>query len=361
MDAAKKRKKKIVIASLAAAAIAVVAGVAGAIVLLGGGVGSETRPVKISDALLVAWKPKPPESFYSPLSGLPLTDDAYLRRPLVVKVENEPPARPQTGLDRADIVYEVLMEGYDVTRFAAIYQSRQAPIVGPIRSARPADALIVPEYNGLFAHCGGTWLVLGMIKRAGIADLDQYFNEEAYWRVGFRSAPHNLYTSTSLLWQLAKRKKEYKPIRLPSFGFKDEETRPAGAISTIKIPFGDQTNVMWRYERRANAYLRFMQGEEHTDKVTGRQLKARNLILLYTKMTETNIVEDVFGSRSLKFDLIGSGKVTIFRDGQKIDGTWAASKSAPPVFSDSAGQPVLLNRGNSWIEVIPTGMKIVAR
>jgi len=357
-DEQKNKKKRTAIIIGAVVALALIIGLVLAFVLMSAGaVGTTTQPVKIRDALVVSWRPKAPESFFAPLSGVVLAPEAYLRRPLVVKVENEPPARPQSGLDRADVIYEVPMEGFDVTRYIAIYQSRSAATIGPIRSARFADVEVVPQYKGIFAHCGGVWAVLQAVKKAGIADLDQYFNDPAYWRVGFRSAPHNLYTSTALLWSLARRKGMYKPTRLPSFGFKDEERRAARPVATVKIPYGDVTDVRWEYSRKKNAYLRFQEGSAHTDNVTGAQLVARNLILLHAKETVTDVVEDVAGSKSLKFNLVGSGRATIFVDGKRINGKWRAGRGAPPVFSDAAGRRALLNRGNVWIEIVPPRIK----
>lgn len=355
-----KQKKTAVIAGALALLAAVIA-VLAFVLIKARASGLPTESGRIADVLTPAWKPVPPESFYGPLSGVVLAEDAHLRRPLAVKVENEPPARPQSGLDRADVIYEVPMEGNDVTRYVAIYQSRSAATVGPVRSARLADVVIVPQYKGLFAHCGGVWKVLQLVKRARITDLDEYYDSEAYWRASFRRAPHNLYTSTSLLWDLARRKKAYKPTRLPSFGFKDEEPRAARPVSTIQIPFGDYTHVRWEYARKSNSYLRHQQGAPHNDNVTGRQLAARNLILMYAKQTETDIVEDVVGSRSLKFGLIGKGKAIIFRDGERINGKWIGMPDRPPIFTNAAGKRVLLNRGNLWIEVVPTAMKVTIK
>lgn len=354
-----KKKRKIIIASITAAVVAAIAATALALVLSkSGAIGKAAASAKIADVLNPKWQPKPPESFYAPLSGIVMSEDAYLRRPIAVKVENEPPARPQSGLDRADVIYEVPMEGYDVTRYIAIFQSRAASNIGPVRSARFADVNVVPQYKAVFGHCGGVWQVLQMVKKAGIVDLDEFFNSEAYWRADFRSAPHNLYTSTSLMWQLAKKKGAYRPTRLPSFGFKDQERRAKKPVRTIEIPYGDQTNVVWTYHRKSNSYRRSQQGEPHTDNVTGRQLAARNLVLLYAVQTVTDIEEDVFGSKSLKFGLAGEGKATIFRDGQRINGRWTASKTSPPVFTSGAGSRVLFNRGNMWIEIVPTTMKV---
>lgn len=92
---------------------------------------------------------------FAPLTGLPLTDQARLGRPaLVVKIENAPASRPQSGLDAADVVYEEIVEG-GITRFLAVFHSADAEPIGPVRSLRPSDPDIIAPFGGLFAYSGG--------------------------------------------------------------------------------------------------------------------------------------------------------------------------------------------------------------
>jgi len=350
MDQAKKKRIALVggLVALALVALAVLG-----LALANTGLAGPIIPLSpLDEALKTDWKPKAPEIFYSPLSGLEQSPEAYLRRPLVVKVENAPEARPQSGMDKADIVYEEPMEGYAVTRFALIYQSRGADPIGPVRSARRSDSQIVPQYQGFLAYSGAHDRVVRTLDWAGVSHASELANETAFYRVGFRRAPHNLYSNTSLLWGLVKRKGEYKQVRLPSFGFKDEETRAANAVRTIRIDFGTITKVRWEYDRRSNSYLRFQSGSAHTDRATGRQLAARNLVLMHVTQEVLPFAEDVAGSQALQHNLLGTGKATIFLDGKRINGKWTSSKKRPPIFTDASGKKVLLNRGQIWIEVV---------
>ena len=83
-----------------------------------------------SSAKLASPETVPAPTNVYPLTGLPIDDAAKAARPaLTIKIGNEPPARPQSGLQLADVVYEELIEGGD-TRFLAIYQSTDADPTG---------------------------------------------------------------------------------------------------------------------------------------------------------------------------------------------------------------------------------------
>src|SRR5207237_8179970 len=139
-----------------------------------------------------------------PLTGLPATDPARLGRPaLVVKIENVPEARPQAGIDAADVVYEEVVEA-GLSRFIVVFQSRDADPLGPVRSIRPSDPTIVKPLNPLFAYSGGTAKFINMLHAAGIVDLGvDSAAGGASDRQGGRAAPHNLYTSTPRLYAKA--------------------------------------------------------------------------------------------------------------------------------------------------------------
>src|SRR5437899_753079 len=145
--------------------------------------------------------PPPPPTY--PLTGIRATDAARLNRPvLVVKVDNAPLARPQAGLDSADVVFEEVVEG-GITRLLAAYQSHDAPLVGPVRSVRPIDPQIVTPLHGLFAYSGGAPKFQALIRHAPVLDVGYDADPGAYYRDRSRVAPHNLMSSTGALYRLA--------------------------------------------------------------------------------------------------------------------------------------------------------------
>ena len=136
----------------------------------------------------------------APLTGLDVED--RLEHPVVmVMVNNHPQARPQSGLNRADIVFEILAEG-EITRFAAFYHSETEGTIGPVRSARPYYMDLAEGMGAVIAHAGGSPAAKERFTQPGYPSLDgiaggsQYFTREE-----FRQAPHNLYTSMEQLLQ----------------------------------------------------------------------------------------------------------------------------------------------------------------
>ncbi|HYN98635.1 MAG TPA: DUF3048 domain-containing protein, partial [Actinomycetota bacterium] len=142
--------------------------------------------------------PPPPEPIRCPLTGVELPGGVDINRPaMAVKIDNHPRARPQTGLETADIVYEELVEG-GLTRFLAIYHCGDAADLGPTRSARAVDPDILTQYAPvLLAYSGASPNVLAKVGRTpGVINLMHGSTGPAYSRRGGRPAPHNLYTST---------------------------------------------------------------------------------------------------------------------------------------------------------------------
>lgn len=171
----------------------------------------ETPPVKETAA------------FTAPLTGMPLKE-ASSRRPLSVMINNAPAARPQSGLSKADIVYEVLAEG-GITRLIAIYQSQTGiEKIGPIRSIRPYLINIGESYGGVLVHAGGSPEAYSIIKKQGKQDMDEIGNAGAYfWRTKDRKAPHNLYSSDEKLREGAEKLKYAAEAKIPAYSFIQEE------------------------------------------------------------------------------------------------------------------------------------------
>src|SRR5205085_4871111 len=128
---------------------------------------------------------------------------SFATRPAVtVKIENSPPSRPQAGLDKADIVFEAVVEGGQ-TRFLAIFQSADADPAGPVRSVRPSDPAIVSPFGGIAAYSGGIQRFVDAMRATGLKNYDETSGGSAFRRRSDKVAPHNLYTSTPALYAKA--------------------------------------------------------------------------------------------------------------------------------------------------------------
>ena len=286
----------------------------------------------------------------SRLTGEVVTRDIRDRRPIAVMVENYWEARPQSGLDKADVVYEVEAEG-GITRFVAIFQSQDAAEIGPVRSVRPYFVSLVNAYNPLYAHVGGSSEGLQTIKNLQIADIDEmYLGTQVFWRSADRKAPHNTYTGTDKIRQYAKGKGLDKPVEFTGFRFlqKGEENQDGKDAKKVSINFPARENVVhYVYDPAAKLYNRSHQSP-HMDKVTGKQLTARNILIQFASHQPTGP-----GAQTLKVGVVGEGKAMLVSQGKIYFGKWSRQSDRDgTIFTDDNGQEFKLAPGQTWVEIV---------
>ena len=135
----------------------------------------------------------------SPLTGKEIPPELWLNRPkrvVAFKIDNNINARPQSGLQEADSVFEILVEG-GMTRFLAFFLDNTSKYLGPIRSARPTDPTVIRPYDGTLVVSGATDGLIPAIRELGVPVLEEV-NAPAMFRIGSRKAPHNLYADTAV-------------------------------------------------------------------------------------------------------------------------------------------------------------------
>ncbi len=292
------------------------------------------------------------ELFPCQLDGSLTEKEKANRHPIAVVIENHPSSRPQSGLDKADIVYEALAEG-GITRFLAFYGCKDATEIGPVRSARAYFLNWLSPYNALYSHCGGSPEALRLIRQYGILDLNQFWYGKYYWRDRTRLSPHNLYSSSFKLWELAEIKGWNEQVSFKSYSFKDDlemENRPKNFEVTIY--YNKRFVTKYKYNAEKNIYLRFQTGVPHKDRITKEQLWAKNVAVIWVSTWKKD-------ASRLGMKTEGSGKAQIFIDGKVISGTWKKeSRKSTLRFFDSKGKEVQFNRGPIWIQVVPIGTKV---
>lgn len=302
-------------------------------------------------------KPEEPPTW--PLTGLPAPDAQTPAnvRIVSVKIENSPAARPQSGIQSADVVYETITEG-GITRFNCMFHSQVPEQVGPVRSARLSDTDIVPQYAPLFAFSGASRSVNKAVKDAGLQNMSQDAGvSNGYTRVNFRAAPHNLYLDLPEIRKEGVKRGYPATQELRPLAFERRAVESTPAITVVTIPFSDASTARWTYDVNRDVYLRENNGKPHEDALTGEQITSKNVVVLWAKMTQAPS-RDVAGSPTYDIELVGTGKASVFRNGQRYDGTWSATASAPPVFKAADGTQIRLAPGNTWFEVIPTNINI---
>ena len=283
-----------------------------------------------------------------PLTGLALLDPTAAKRPaLVVKIDNHPDARPQSGLNEADIVYEENVE--NLTRFAAIFQSNGADPVGPIRSGRTQDVALLGSLNRpLFAWSGGNARVTATIVASDLVQVSETQAGNAMFRDRSRKAPHNLYGNVSALYSFAPAD---AGAPVAQFQYRAGGATPVGASSDgVKVSM-DGIKVHWQWDAASSTYLRFSDDTVHKDSINDVQVATSNVIVL-----EVDYQPSPADGRSPEAQTIGTGTVVVFTDGIVIAGTWTRrDRLAPFTLTDPTGAPILLTPGHTFIELARTG------
>jgi len=335
--------------------------VAAAIVLLGG-LGAfliiHSHHAKPVATVIKHTKPKPakPTTVPSNLSGLPV-DPSLNKLPVTaVMIENSLPARPQSGLGTAMVVFEAVAEG-GVTRFMALYQDTSPASVGPIRSARPYYVAWALAFQAGYAHVGGSPDALADIKAWGVRDLDQFHAGPYYERIPTKPAPHNVYTSIAKLNQL-ETSRGYTSSTFTSFPRKKEApAKQVTAKSINLILSGPLYNAHYDYNAATNSYNRSENGGPQVDANTNTQISPKVVIAMV--IPETNGALDASGAYYSNYSFVGSGPVDIFQDGTVTPGQWTKSApSSPLTFTDAAGKPIPLNPGQTWLTAVSAAPKI---
>ncbi len=285
------------------------------------------------------------------------------RFPVAVMVENHTAARPQPGLDKANIVYEVLAEG-GITRFMAVYTLTSAIAeIGPVRSARPYYVDWARGYNAMYAHIGGSPKALSRIASTGIFDFNQFFNSQYFWRDKSRdvASEHTLYTSSKLLALALIDKKAPTEGSYTPWKYKPEAAsseRPSSQHLAINFS-SFSYKVDYEYDPVNNDYVRSVAEKPHVMR-DGTQLRAKNVVVLTVKRRLEEPVKDNHGR--LEMDTVGEGAARFFLDGKEFKGTWKKTSPQDPIqLLLEDGLELQLNPGQTWVEVVPPEQEVTVR
>ena len=280
--------------------------------------------------------------------------------PAMAQIENSILARPQSGLQQANIVYEYLAEG-GITRMTAIYFNPSgSQRIEPVRSARPVTIRLWHAYHGVIFFSGANTRVLQVIQEQRIPALTESSDGGAYFtRDTSRRAPHNLYTDGD---RLAKGLSKYAPrvtYVLPSPGEPAASPAPPAAN---RVVFDQTTShrVIYTYSAADSAYAYSTPIGPLIDKNTGQPIKPVNVILIQVAHHDAGFT-DVVGAPAVDFDLQGTGPADVFSKGHHYTATWDLSNPELPLKIVGAdGKVMRLPAGLTWIHLVDPGTPIAA-
>lgn len=287
-----------------------------------------------------------------PLTGV--AGEPVNRPALAVKIENTSAARPQTGLEQADVVWETIVE-FQVSRFIAVYHSQVPQEIGPIRSIRPMDPLILEPLHGLLAFSGGQAGIVQLARDAGIQLLSNDAGVPGMYRSSDRPAPHNVYGDPETLWSQADANHQDSPEEQFTFARNAAESAAVAggtAATTLSFRMSSAATPTWTWDGSAERWLR-SEGSSPAMARSGDRLSAVNVVSIVADHPNTRFHAQG-GAPVPTYALVGKGNGTIATGGKTIPVTWEKkAEDAPLQLFLADGTPADLAPGNTWVELVP--------
>ncbi len=288
------------------------------------------------------------------LTGVPASELAN-RPALAIKVENSREARPQTGLEYADVVWEEIVEG-GITRYIAVYHSQVPEAVGPIRSVRPMDSNIIAPLAGLMVFSGGQPPFVQSVRDVGLQVISHDAGSAGFYRTKDRRAPHNVFGTPATFLEQADA--THKDSPKSEFVFAADAAQATAAVtgtpaSSIAVVMSSSSQPNWAWDEASGTFLR-SEGTTPAVSSTGAQLAAKNVVVLKVSLFNTPYT-DPAGSPVPETQVIGSGEAVVASGGKSVTATWTKPDAASPFSLTAAdGTPITLAPGNTWVELMPT-------
>ena len=281
-------------------------------------------------------------SLLQPLTGL--VGDGLSRQVLIVKMSNAAVARPQRGINEADLVMEVIVEG-GIARWLAAFHTKYPDIVGPLRSVREVDPKLIAPFNARVLHSGGVPSVRRSLAKVasdeGDGRIDGYFRE-----------PGRLFVY-SLMYDVTQLPdNDWAGEGPPMLDF--DLVPPFGGVEagSIEVVMTGANQVGWNFDH--GNYLRHQDNRDSVD-AFGEPISADSVVVLFVETIKTGR-RDSAGSPVPDYEVTGTGEMVLFRDGKAFAGSWVREAEEDFFeFMDPLGRPLALHPGRTWIHVMPTG------
>ena len=303
----------------------------------------------------------------SPFTGKELPPETWLNRPrrvIAFKIDNNINARPQSGLQEADAVHEILVEG-GMTRFLAFFYDNTSKYLGPIRSARPTDPTVVRPYGGTLVVSGATAGLIPSIRELGVPVLEEQ-NSPVMFRISNRKAPHNLYADTELVRERIEERGFYflQPGPGPLYPFGLNQNNWVKGADRVTVKYSEFTTVIWKLD--GEKYSRFIIDKYSENK----EAVAHNFISQdgnYTDILQTETIVVLQGpiykdqATTLPSVLtVGVGNAYVFNNDRYIQGTWRRGDiNEPFVLTDLNGDDIQVPPSTQWVHILPNEGEIL--
>lgn len=296
-------------------------------------------------------QPETPEGFKLPAEGV---------RPVAVMIDNEgTKSMPQGGLDKAQLIYEIIVEGGE-TRLMPVFWGVEPEMIGSVRSSRHYFLDYAMENDAIYVHFGWSPMAQKDISRLKINNINGVSNGgEIFWDLTKDKYNwQDSYTSMENIMDYVKRVK-YRTTsdKKHVFSYNQTFVEPSSGdkAEKVSIRYSSSYTCSFQYDQQSKKYLRFRKGQPQIERTNGRQLTAENIIIQFTR--NYTIKGDKAGRQEV--DTVGSGSGYYITKGKAIRIKWSKSeRSAQTSYLDESGKALALNPGQTWIQVVPTTGKV---
>ena len=269
--------------------------------------------------------------------------------PIIIQVENSTDARPQAGMQQADMIYEYISEG-SIPRLSVVYWHPLPALVGPVRSCRLITIRLVLMYKGMIYCSGANDYILGMVwKHPSLVNDFARGAGNVFYRDNSRFAPHNVMMHA--INATAYTAQQNLPALVYDIAPKQADVTPTGTAATqVSVP---DHGAVWQYDPGSKEYLKTQDGAPFNNVGTGRVHAKTVIVENVSSFLDMNPANSFHGYHTEAYELTGDGTADIYSDGIVIHGTWHhPDPNVPTVYLDPNGDPIDLNSGLTWVHVI---------
>lgn len=281
----------------------------------------------------------------SPLTGLPYQGDG---KAIIVQIGNTSAARPQSGITKADLIYEMEVESY-ITRLTAFFLSDYPTKVGPIRSVRKQHMYLWSEWNYMYVFWGGSAKegqdVDKIRNSLGITakSINGMTTSAGLFRSSDRVAPHNAYANLEYMKNNAY---SFEPKQRTLY-FDENASIEGSPATNVSLSYSPDNKIKYEYDNETKLYVKYINGSPVVDKEDGSKLSVKNVIVQHARHY---FVE---GTVYTNIDLVGSGKAEYFTEGKMRTGTWERkSTESLTRYYDENGKEIAFKPGTTFIQIV---------
>ncbi len=280
--------------------------------------------------------------------------DGAKNRPFAVMMTGDLEAWPLSGISEADLVVEMPVITGGITRYMAVYGCAEPQEIGSIRSARHDFIPLAMGFDAIYVHWGGSHFALDKLNNKIMDNINAlYLDGSVFYRKPGLPKPHDGFTTIKRLREYSQRVGYRVESKFSGYQFYEEEN-PSDKNGELSIGYPSIFKVDYKYDAKTNSYLRVKGNKKDVDKLTGKQITAKNVAIMYAASRQ---IEGQYND----MDIEGEGKAIVYQNGWEITGKWKKDKSdmkSKLYFYNDAGEEVKFVAGKIWIQVVEPGQEV---